>query len=131
MIYRSKEDAQIPDELTRRFQEEFRLHPDKLADLTSEREQALYLASYMPSLEWTLIKKISLEQVFAGTNAIKRTALVSLVVLTLVFIAATLLISSNVTKPLHKLRDQMRRAADQELRVTIPTSGYRGRFFNC
>ncbi|MEK4009315.1 sensor histidine kinase [Paenibacillus sp. FSL H3-0333] len=126
MIYRSKEDAQIPDELTRRFQEEFRLHPDKLADLTSEREQALYLASYMPSLEWTLIKKISLEQVFAGTNAIKRTALVSLVVLTLVFIAATLLISSNVTKPLHKLRDQMRRAADQELRVTIPTSGYRG-----
>ncbi|WP_340021399.1 histidine kinase [Paenibacillus sp. FSL K6-1096] len=126
LIYRSVEDAQIPGELARRFQEEFRLYPDKLADLTSEREQALYLASYMPSLKWTLIKKISLEQVFAGTNAIKRTALISLVVLTLVFIAATLLISSNVTKPLHKLRDQMSRAADQELRVTIPTTGYGG-----
>lgn len=126
LVYRSKGDALIPEELARRFKEEFRLHPEKLADLTSEHEQALYLASYMPSLKWTLIKKISLEQVFAGTNAIKRTALISLVVLTLVFIAATLLISSKVTKPLHKLRDQMSRAADQELRVTIPTTGYRG-----
>ncbi|GGF90518.1 hypothetical protein GCM10010912_39540 [Paenibacillus albidus] len=126
LIYRSTADAQMPEAVTHRFQEDFRAYPDKLLYLTNEDEQALYLASYMPSLEWTLVKKISLEEVFAGTNAIKRTALIALVALTVVFIAATLLISSNVTKPLHKLRDQMSRAADQELRVTIPTSNYKG-----
>ncbi|WP_185602006.1 sensor histidine kinase [Paenibacillus sp. 598K] len=125
-IFRSRTTAELPQELSTRLGAQLQAHPDRPVYETVDGEAAMVLASYMPSLDWMLVKKISLEELFAETDAIKRNVLLAVLALTLVFIAATLLLSSAVTKPLHKLRVQMSKAADNELRVTLPTEPYSG-----
>lgn len=126
IVFRSREEGGVPPELALRLHETLRSRPDRPVAETSEREETLYLASYLKPLEWTVVKKISLHEVFAETNAIKRSVFLLIAALTLVFAAATLLISSTVTKPLRTLRRKMSEAADNELKVTIPTEPYSG-----
>ncbi len=125
-VFRSRDEAGMPAELSARLAAELQSYPDKTVYETSDQEAAMYLASYMPALDWMLVKKISLEEMFAETNAIKRNVLLAVLAFTALFIAATLLLSSAVTKPLQKLRYQMGKAADNELRVTLPTEPYSG-----
>ncbi|MHA7964175.1 sensor histidine kinase [Paenibacillus sp. CAU 1782] len=126
IVFRSAKEANMPEELIRRLTAELKAHPDKTVHYVSNQEQALYLGSYLSSLDWMLVKKISLQQVFAETNSIKQNVFIGVILLTAVFIAATLLIASAITKPLHRLRKVMTKAADNELKVTLPTDAYSG-----
>lgn len=126
IVFRSAEGTNMPEPLIQQLAAELKAHPDKTVHYISDQEQVLYMASYLSSMDWMLVKKISLQQVFADTNKIKRNVFLGVLLLTAVFIAATLLIASAITKPLHKLRNVMSKAADNELKVTLPTDSYSG-----
>jgi sensor histidine kinase YesM len=126
IVFRSAEGTNMPEPLIQQLAAELKAHPDKTVHYISDQEQVLYLASYLSSMDWMLVKKISLQQVFADTNKIKRNVFLGVLLLTAVFIAATLLIASAITKPLHKLRNVMSKAADNELKVTLSTDSYSG-----
>jgi two-component system sensor histidine kinase YesM len=81
---------------------------------------------YLPSINYYMISQFHLKSIIGDLNKIQRNLLISVGILTIVFIVITYLISSSIAKPLFVLQHMMHRVGKNNLKVNVEEKDYTG-----
>lgn len=87
---------------------------------------SLIHSNYIPSLQWFLVSKFHLELFIGDIEAMKRNFVITLVVMTAVFILFTLLLSLRITRPLSLLQLKMSRVVSSNFKTQLPEANQSG-----
>ncbi|TYP79130.1 sensor histidine kinase [Paenibacillus methanolicus] len=82
--------------------------------------QSLYTSSYLPALQWTIVKQVPLGVLYREVEEQKRRYYTSFVVFSLAFLLAGFAITRAMTRPLKLLQRRMEGAAANDLKLKLP-----------
>ncbi|MEK5435264.1 MULTISPECIES: cache domain-containing sensor histidine kinase [Paenibacillus] len=102
---------------------------EKMKTITSTKimdKQFAYHYSYVPKLEWYLVRMVPLDTLFAETNQLKRSFFWTFTILTVLFVMVTFFISSSVSRPLRELQLKMRQLAKTNLKTRLDEERFDG-----
>ncbi|WP_159885088.1 cache domain-containing sensor histidine kinase [Paenibacillus puerhi] len=87
-----------------------------------------FIHSYttIAGLDWILVKSMPTNILFARTDSLQRTFVISLFSIAVLFVFMTFGIASTVTRPLEQLRGKMADIVRSNLKVRLPENRYRG-----
>lgn len=85
-----------------------------------EQEGILYMAAYIPSLDWYVVKGTPLRLLFAEINQMKTRFFAIFAVFMLLAIGVTVVLSSGITRPLFRLQRKMEIVAGSDLKAVLP-----------
>ncbi|WP_158302142.1 sensor histidine kinase [Paenibacillus mesophilus] len=90
---------------------------------TDRGSHTLYTYSYIPSLQWYLVKKVPLDVLFRETDQLKQRFFVTILLFTALFMGMTLLIASRITRPIKLLERKMEAMVMNNLKIVLPEKG--------
>lgn len=85
-----------------------------------------YYYSYVPTLEWYLVRIVPLDILFAETNQLKSSFFWTFSILTVLFSLVTFIISSNISRPLRELQGKMRVLTKTNLKARLDERRFDG-----
>ncbi|GAA3407437.1 sensor histidine kinase [Paenibacillus hodogayensis] len=90
---------------------------------TDKANRTLYTFSYIPSLQWYLVKEVPLDVLFRETDQLKQRFFVTISLFTALFMGMTLLIASRITRPIQLLQRKMEAMVMNNLKIVLPEKG--------
>jgi two-component system sensor histidine kinase YesM len=90
--------------------------------VNDQNEEFLIFYSTLSSTGWNIVSLIQSSEVLAPTQGILFSTILGLLVSLALIIFLNIIISSNIVLPIEKLSNLMKRAANKDLNIRIPTS---------
>ncbi|BCG58030.1 sensor histidine kinase [Paenibacillus sp. URB8-2] len=87
---------------------------------------SIVIYTYIPWLDWYLLKRVSTGVVFAETEQLKQSFFFSFILFTTAFVLITFFIAATITRPLKHLQVRMQQMVRKNLKVRLPEERYRG-----
>ncbi|WP_199617402.1 sensor histidine kinase [Paenibacillus alkalitolerans] len=88
--------------------------------MVREDSQSLYNYSYLPALQWNIVKQVPLDVLYREVNEQKRRYYTTFAVFGAAFLLVTLGITTAMTRPLKLLQKRMDEIASTELKIKLP-----------
>ncbi len=82
--------------------------------------------SYVSDLDWYLVNRIALDQLFADIYAVKQRFLIIYLSFMVALVLVMFLISSSITRPLNKLRKHVLEMNQTDMSANLPENEYKG-----
>jgi len=90
--------------------------------INDQNEEYLIFYNTLPSTQWNIVSLIKSSEVLQPTKRIVFSTILGFLVSLFLIIFLNVIISSNIVLPIEKLSNLMKRAANKDLNIRIPTS---------
>ncbi|MBO0995719.1 cache domain-containing sensor histidine kinase [Bacillus sp. SD088] len=92
----------------------------------NEEKTNLINYEYIDTLGWYMVNRVSLDVMYEQVNEMKNHYMYTFIILILLFMIATLIISTKYTRPLKDLQKKMAKVAEDKLKTHLPEKNYQG-----
>lgn len=96
-----------------------------LEDIPNEQQgnDVIIVKSHNSDMGWDIVHEVSIKEIYQQIHMLQRWGIISIMLLTVLFLTSLLAIQSSVIKPIHRLRRSMKEVARGDLNARFQPAG--------